>query len=79
MLFGYRLDDLDRTAYFKEGGVCSSIWDASLFERENYSGKDGWASPSAWAQLFRTDPELSVWRFRPIGTCRKKSAKGEYD
>lgn len=74
VLFGFRgHDDPDVTAFVKAGGgVTSDIGKAMLFERENYSGSDKWASPSEWAKFFNEDPQYSPWIFHSIGTTRRK-------
>lgn len=78
VLYGFRgPDDEDTTGYLRiEDGlsVVPSIWDATLFERENSSGSPDWACPAEWAEYFNSEPDLAPWRFHPVGTNRRKDA-----
>lgn len=76
VMFGFRgASDMETTGYLNvEDGysVVCTIDKASLFERENYSGKEKWASPADWAGFFNSDDELCPWIFHPVGTTRIK-------
>ena len=74
VLFGFDTVDKDRTGYLKvrETGctVVENRCDATEF---SLSAEPGKGTPRDWCEFFKTEPDVSNWRFHPITIAQKLS------
>ena len=74
VLFGFDITDKDRTGYLKveETGytVVDDRHDATEF---SLSAEPGKGTPRDWCEFFKTEPNVSNWRFHPITITEKHS------
>jgi len=74
VLFGFDLNDKDRTGYLKVGetgcAVVENRRDATEF---SLSAEPGKGMPRDWCEFFKTEPGVSDWRFHPITVVEKLS------
>ena len=74
VLFGFDTGDKDRTGYLKVGEtgctVVENRCDATEFSLLAEPGK---GTPKDWCEFFKTEPDVSNWRFHPITIAEKHS------
>ena len=74
VLFGFNVSNKDRTGYLTVGETGYTIVenrrDATEFTLSAESGK---GTPRDWCEFFKTEPDVSNWRFHPITIAEKLS------
>lgn len=67
VLFGFNIDNKDQTGYLKVGEtgcmVVKNKCDATKF---SLSAEPGKGTPRDWCEFFKTEQDVSNWRFHPI-------------
>ena len=68
VLFGFNLKDKTKTGYLQitPSGGYSIVKDASQASEFSTSVKAGKGSPLDWCEFFKTEPNISDWRFHPV-------------
>ena len=74
VLFGFNVSNKDQTGYLKVGETGYTIVenrrDATEF---TLSAEPGKGTPRDWCEFFKTEPDVSNWRFHPITIVEKLS------
>ena len=74
VLFGFDTGDKNRTGYLKVGktgcAVVENRRDATEF---SLSAEPGKGTPRDWCEFFKTEQDVSNWRFHPIIVVEKLS------
>ena len=74
VLFGFDAGNKDRTGYLKVGekgyAVVENRRDATEF---SLSAEPGKGTPRDWCEFFKTEQDVSNWRFHPITVVEKLS------
>ena len=71
VLFGFDLEDKDRTGYVRAGEKGCSVVDGPEDATEFPLKPDGEGSPKDWCEFFKGEPGLSGWRFHPVVMSRR--------
>ena len=74
VLFGFDIADKDRTGYLKVGETgCTVVENRCDATEFSLSAEPGKGTPKDWCEFFKTEPDLSNWRFHPITIAQKLS------
>ena len=67
MLFGFDVEDKDVLGYLAIGPDGPSVVeDRDRAARFALSAEPGKGTPKDWCEFFKTEPQLSGWRFHPV-------------
>ena len=74
VLFGFNVEDKDRTGYLKVGKTGYSVTEdpaeATAFSLNPESGK---GTPKDWCRFFKSERDISNWRFHPVIMVKRLS------
>lgn len=74
VLFGFDVGDKDRTGYLKVvDGRCTVVDDKREATEFSLSAEPGKGTPRDWCEFFKTEQDVSNWRFHPITVVEKLS------
>ena len=74
VLFGFDITDKDRTGYLKVGETgCTVVENRCDATEFSLSAELGKGAPRDWCEFFKTEPDVSNWRFHPITIAQKLS------
>ena len=74
VLFGFDTADKDRTGYLKAGkNGCAVTQDRRDATEFSLLAEPGKGTPKDWCEFFKTEPDMSNWRFHPITITEKHS------
>lgn len=74
VLFGFDMNDKDRTGYLKVGETGCAVVDSRRDATEfSLSAEPGKGTPKDWCEFFKAEPGVSDWRFHPVQIMEKLS------
>lgn len=74
VLFGFNIGDKDRTGYLKVGKTgCMVVKNRRNATEFSLSAEPGKGTPKDWCEFFKTEQDISNWRFHPVTITEKRS------
>ena len=74
VLFGFNIGDKDRTGYLKVGETgCMVVKNRRNATEFSLSAEPGKGTPKDWCEFFKTEQDMSNWRFHPVTVTEKLS------